>query len=188
MNILLFLLIGVTCGFAAVIDRHYLTEYKLLFEDWKMTYNKVYQSLEEEEVRFYQWLDNWGTINQHNWDYDDGKVTHRLKMNRFGDLSSAEFNLRMNGYNNAAKFAINGSKPLASTQLTNATSNSSNLPKQVDWREKGYVTSVKDQGDCGSCWAFSATGALEGQMFRKTGALVSLSEQNLIDCMCRVVD
>jgi len=103
-------------------------------------------------------------------------------MNHYGDLLSHEFQAIYNGYRHDLRKNETLKGLLGATYIEAANVA---LPKNVDWREKGAVTPVKNQGQCGSCWSFSATGSLEGQHFRKTGHLVSLSEQNLVDCSTR---
>merc|ERR550534_3331518 len=119
-------------------------------------------------------LQNLERIAEHNIRYRNGEVTYTLGMNRFGDMTHPEFVARFNGYksNGLAKKAGKTFMKPANFQA----------PASMDWRTEGYVTPVKDQGQCGSCWSFSSTGSLEGQHFCKTGQLVSLSEQNLVDC------
>ncbi|XP_048415688.1 procathepsin L-like [Stegostoma tigrinum] len=113
-------------------------------------------------------------IEQHNLEHSMGKHTFTVGMNQFGDLTFGEFRqlLSASSINKAEK---------SNSKLFTAQQNIQ-LPLAVDWRPKGYVTPVKDQGQCGSCWAFSTTGVLEGQVFNKTGKLISLSEQYLMDC------
>ncbi|KAM6459343.1 procathepsin L-like isoform 2-T2 [Liasis olivaceus] len=145
------------------------------WKGWKEIHAKDY--LEEEETfRRMVWEKNLWRIEQHNLEAAQGKHSFQLAMNHLGDLTDEEFNQMLNGFHpdRAGQYE----KGVASFQK----SATREMPKQVDWRMKGYVTPVKDQGQCGSCWAFSATGALEGLLFKKTGKLVSLSEQNLIDC------
>ncbi|CAF2449939.1 unnamed protein product [Rotaria sp. Silwood2] len=142
---------------------------------WKELHNKRYTDA-EEHVRRATWESNLKKVREHNLQADLGVHTYWLGMNKFADMTVNEFAKKMNGYN----VTMQGQR--TQDRHTFMFNPSFQLPDTVDWRDKGYVTEVKDQGQCGSCWAFSATGSLEGQHFKSTGKLVSLSEQNLVDC------
>ena len=137
-------------------------------------HSKVYRDELEELHHYTIWQSKRALVNEHN--HHASEFGYTLTMNKFSDMSNDEITIRYKGlvmeeqlvHSNVTKyFQPSGQfKPLAS----------------VDWRDMGAVTPVKNQKQCGSCWAFSATGAIEGQHFLKTKQLVSLSEQNLIDC------
>merc|ERR1719229_1586420 len=96
-----------------------------------------------------------------------------MGVNQFTDLTLEEFQaLNIRGF---VKASERGLAYLGEHEDTEVAAS-------VDWRTKGAVTPVKNQGQCGSCWSFSTTGALEAMHHRASGRLVSLSEQNLIDC------
>ncbi|CAN7988803.1 unnamed protein product [Ixodes hexagonus] len=146
--------------------------------EFKAMHGKNYSSPIEETLRKKIFFENRYMIARHNEKYAKGLVSFSLKMNAYGDLLQEEFVAMMNGVKlGPSVWEKHGN---GSTFLP-PENQAAPMPKEVDWRDT-LVTEVKDQGTCGSCWAFSTTGSLEGQHFRKAGKLVSLSEQNLIDC------
>ncbi|ELU12369.1 hypothetical protein CAPTEDRAFT_165495 [Capitella teleta] len=151
--------------------------FEKLWQDFKTVHERNYGETEEMQ-RKEVFRNNLKKIEMHNYLHSQGKSSYRMGINQFADMEVKEFASVVNGFrmNNRTKVRDH----LHSHYISPAIPVS--LPAEVDWRKEGYVTPIKDQGHCGSCWSFSTTGALEGQHFRKTGKLVSLSEQNLIDC------
>jgi cathepsin F len=143
-----------------------------LFARFMQTYNRTYASDAETAHRLGVFKQNLARINQLNTKYPG--VT--FKVNKFADLSKEEFK---KFYLSAKPMVRDYSEPVAAEypeSVIKAT------PTSWDWRTKGVVTGVKDQGQCGSCWSFSTTGNIEGQWALAGNKLVGLSEQNLVDC------
>ena len=137
------------------------------FNNYIREYNKHYNE-SDYWYRYNIYETNMKHINLRN----TNLTTYKLGENNFTDMTREEFN---HNYLNL-KIEVNQSV-ISNYNLTN-----SSIPSSIDWRAEGLVTNVKDQGQCGSCWAFSAIGTLEGQWAKNTSQLVSLSEQNLVDC------
>uniref|UniRef100_A0A1B6M4I2 Cathepsin L n=1 Tax=Graphocephala atropunctata TaxID=36148 RepID=A0A1B6M4I2_9HEMI len=144
------------------------------WELFKITHEKEYSTEQEEQNRKLIFVNNLKFVREHNAKFEKGEVTFDVEINKFADLTTQEFAKMMNGFSVPEGYERN--------EETFDDSEDIELAKVVDWRKKGAVTGIKDQGQCGSCWAFSATGSLEGQTYLKTKKLVSLSEQNLVDC------
>jgi C1A family cysteine protease len=144
------------------------------FSLFRNRFNKVYASDEDFFARFDVFKSNVRSIIQHNMVPNQNFT---LGINQFSDLTAEEFKaLYINsGYKQS-------SLEVGSYGCKTYTSTASSAPASIDWRQKNAVTSVKDQGQCGSCWTFSSTGASEGAWAISTGKLIDLSEQQLVDC------
>lgn len=150
-----------------------------LFENWSKEHGKRYSSEQEKQYRFKVFEDNYDYITQHN---NMGNSTYTLSLNAFADLTHHEFKAKYLGLSASANDLIRLNRGGLSPFGESGAVGTNDIPSSLDWRKKGAVTNVKDQGSCGACWAFSATGAMEGINKIVTGSLVSLSEQELVDC------
>lgn len=142
------------------------------FEDWVKDHGYIINQEERGHI-FNNWRDNDIFIKHIN----SQNLTYSLGHNRYSGMSSDEFNNFM---------GLRTNKLLLSERIYEPNYNDklylTRLSDSVNWVEKGAVTHVKDQGQCGSCWSFSTTGALEGIYYISNGKLVSFSEQELVDC------
>ena len=149
----------------------YVNEWEL-FNGFIERFEKKYPTLEDFESRFSIFRSNVKTIISHNM---DPQHNFTLGVNAFTDLSPQEFKEKY----------IGGFVGVTKSSCKAFTSTNAPAGETLDWTTKGGVTPVKNQGQCGSCWSFSATGAMEGAWFVHSGKLVSLSEEQLVECSKR---
>jgi C1A family cysteine protease len=140
------------------------------FADYVETYERSYSSEAEYHKRLDIFADNYMFIQEMN----QQNHSFYLDVNEFADMHHDEFSSIMLGFNDLKK--------TSSCHTFESKIDADTLPDSFDWRDLGGVTSVKNQGQCGSCWSFSAAGAMEGSWFINSGTLINISEQQLIDC------
>jgi len=139
-----------------------------MFKQFERAFNRTYESLEERAARLAVFAENLVHI-EHLQLVEEGRATYSY-LTPFADMSPEEF-ARRNGFR---------SSDWAPEEVL--TVDATDLPDSFDWRTQGAVNPVKNQEQCGSCWAFATVANIEGTAFVATKKLVSLSEQELVDC------
>ena len=180
MLALLSLLLGVGAAWNEIYTMQNIKEIDTYstFKEWVKAFNRSYDTIEQESNKYVVWLDNLESIAHSN----SLNKSYILGLNQFSDMTADEFRYYVHGEKGSCLTTNYDSNSDAQKDWVNIGNGIKDLPESVDWTTKGVVTPVKDQGACGSCWAFASTGTLECNYAIKTGTLTSLSEQQLVDC------
>jgi C1A family cysteine protease len=151
-----------------------------LFENWVHEFSIQFRNKAHFNQIFHTWTQNHKFIDEIN----SKNLSYKLGHNQFSGMDSEQFRVFL-GFDRPVVPTYDYFSEDVSTGFFGDFS-AENVPESVDWTNKGGVTPIKDQGQCGSCWSFSSTGALEGAYFTKYGTLESFSEQQLVDCDTRL--
>ena len=165
------LIIAATAAAALAANVHERGYYEEKFINWMTEHNVK----PENGQRFVQMLENFANNDDVIEETNAKNLSYKLGHNKYSHMD-------LNEWREHVRLGLGFPTHTPAANLHSAPADKSSIPSAVDWRESGAVTPVKDQGNCGSCWSFSTTGAMEGANKIKTGTLVSLSEQNFVDC------
>lgn len=159
----------IACAFAT---------YEVAFSEFKEKYGKAYDTKELEEERFQVFISNMELADEYNADPED---LAQYGVTQFMDLSPKEFSDMYLGYK-----PTEGGKDLPKWDLTcyscSRFPSMKDVPEKLDWTTQGAVNPIKDQAQCGSCWAFSTVAGAEGAWFMAGNDLASLSEEEVVQC------
>ncbi|RZC37668.1 cathepsin L1 [Asbolus verrucosus] len=170
--------------FIAIYASEALLSKSVVTEEWnsfKKSHGRQFNNFREEQYRKMVFQKKLQEIEDHNERYRRGLETYEIGVNQFTDYTEEE----MMPYTHGLELPLEMPEPLiniTSTYFLDVKAPTA-LPSSFDWRSRGVVTPVKNQGSCGSCWAFSTTGALESHYKIRYRSTVTLSEQQLVDCV-----
>jgi xylem cysteine proteinase len=170
----LFVACIVLASVVAFAASEFTREEKKVFREWRKKHKKVYKSHEEEIEALEKFVVNMREIEEHNKLYDQGKVTFKRKLWEFSDFSIDEKRKFLHG--------VNVPQNLRSSRNSGTYPHFPAGPKSIDWRKKGLVGPVENQGACSSCWAFSTAAIVESVMRKKHHNKALVSPQQLVDC------
>ncbi|XP_063703582.1 uncharacterized protein LOC134833251 [Culicoides brevitarsis] len=168
-------LLALTGIAAAVAD--YTKEQEEVWLNFKLDYGKLFLSPGKEKQRKDNFLKNYDEIKAHNEAYEKGESLYEMDVNQYTDLSKETFMKRFTGVVVPEHNKGKGKDREHEVSLRQTP------PQKMDLRTHAGVGPIKDQNPCGSCWAFSTCASLEYAYWRKTGKVVDLSEQHLVDCV-----
>ena len=162
---------------AGTPPKHYELE-GYTFERYLEDFGKSYTGAAEMQAHRLRFTKQLAAVRAHN---SDNSSSYKMGINQFTDMSESEF-ARFKGGARARGAPLPSELPHEQHEALVAAMNQESFPASVDWRTKGVCTPVKNQGGCGSCWAFSGTEVLESHVAIKTGKLIEMSPQEFVSC------